>query len=211
MTLPPPRGADAPDPAGARILFVCTANRCRSPMAEVLARRRIGKERMVVASAGLLPGGLPTPRNGIEVAGDAGLDLATHRSRQLHPAELPRWDVVLSMTREQTRELVALDPGLWPRVFTLPQFARWIDAHPPGRHADLRGWIELAAADRSRSEMIGSSSADDVEDPVDGPRRAWRRLIDRLERDLDTIADRLIPADARGVAGAQTPIQSATR
>lgn len=185
-----------------RILFVCTANRCRSVMAESLATRRFASPTFEFASAGLLDGGLPTPPNGVRVAAEQGIDLSGHVSRKVDPQRFGEWDLVLTMSRRHTRELVAVDPGLWPRTFTLPQFARWIEANPPGRHATLRTWIETAAATRSREEMVGHWPEDEIADPVDGPPRAWRELVATLAGQLDGIALRLL---GNGHAAASDP------
>lgn len=53
-----------------RVLFICTANRCRSPLAEQLMRRALQRLQVdaLVASAGFLPGGFATPSVGVRVA-----------------------------------------------------------------------------------------------------------------------------------------------
>jgi protein-tyrosine phosphatase len=184
----------APDEDVTRILFVCTANQCRSPFAEALARRRFAGRPFVIGSAGLLEGGRATPPAGLLVAAENGLDLSEHVSERVDTRRLSEWDLVLTMSRRHVRELVAADPGLWPRVFTVPQFVRWIVANPPGRHAILRTWLELVGADRARSDMIGSRAEDEIADPVDGPAEQWRELAATLTTDLETIAERLLPA-----------------
>ena len=173
------------------ILFVCTANQCRSVMAEAVARRRFAGMPFVFDSAGLIEGGRSMPPAGVEVASEWGFDLAAHVSRRVDTRRLRGWDVILTMTREHVRELVAADAELWPRVFTLPQFVRWLDDHRPSRHVLLGEWIDMAGADRPRSEMIGASAQDDIEDPVDKPPEAWRDLVAELTWEIDRIADRL--------------------
>lgn len=185
------------EPEATRILFVCTANRCRSVMAEALARRRFAGSSFEFGSAGLLDGGHPMPGAGIQVAAENGIDTSGHRSVRVDTARLQEWDLVLTMTREHERELVAVDPALWPRVFTLPQFARWLDETPLGRHASIRSWVELLAAGRPRAELIGSRAEDEIADPVDGPPSAWRALVRTLTSDLDRIAAHLLPWAAR--------------
>jgi protein-tyrosine phosphatase len=189
-----------------RILFVCTANQCRSAMAEAIARRRFAGLPFAFASAGLIEGGRPMPPAGVQVAGENGFDLSGHLSKRADTTQLRGWDVILTMTREHVRELVAADPELWPRVFTLPQFVRWLDEHPPSRHVLLREWIELAGSERPRSDMIGSNEQDDIADPVDEPAEAWRVLVAELTSEIDSMARHLVgdragaPLDAQFAA-----------
>lgn len=200
-------GADEPSGPGAArdaigILFVCTANQCRSVVAEALARRRFGDQPFVVGSAGLLlEEGRPTPPTGVAVAAEYGIDLSRHRSRRIDTRRLGDWDLVLVMSRRHLRELVAADPALWPRVFTVPQFVRWLGTHPLGRHAAPRSWIDVLAEERPRSEMIGSRPEDEVPDPVDGPAEQWRELFATLTTAIDAIAAGLAP-------GASVPTRS---
>lgn len=83
------------------LLFVCTGNTCRSPLAEALARdhlRRRGWAHVEVASAGThAEEGEPAAKHSVVVGERRGLDLAAHRSRPLTP-ELVAWaDLILVM------------------------------------------------------------------------------------------------------------------
>src|SRR5439155_17823810 len=67
------------------ILVVCTANRCRSPLAAALLRDEISRRGVAarVDSSGLLEAGHPATEETLDAASALGLDLEDHRSGQL--------------------------------------------------------------------------------------------------------------------------------
>ncbi|CAN5123889.1 low molecular weight protein arginine phosphatase [soil metagenome] len=84
-----------------KILFVCSGNTCRSPLAEGLARKMAaerGLSHMTFASAGTgaLDGG-GASEAAILVALERGIDLSSHRIRSLTRAALAEADLVLVM------------------------------------------------------------------------------------------------------------------
>ncbi|WP_084631406.1 arsenate reductase/protein-tyrosine-phosphatase family protein [Demequina aestuarii] len=180
-------------PEVACVLVVCTANRCRSPLAAALLRRHLGTTAVRVRSAGLLPGGEAVPEIGRQVASAAGLDLESHRSTQVTSEMLEEADLVLTASRAHAQELVARAPDLWPRVFTLRQGERWWAEHPRDPSTSLRGWVEREAADRPRREVIGASTADDIVDPFGRSRRVWRQVL--------AVTDAATASVARGISG----------
>lgn len=118
---------DAPSPPTTtfNLLFVCTGNTCRSPMAEAIARaelERRGWSNVRVASAGLAAAaGEPATREAVVVAARRGLDLGGHRARQLD-AEIIGWaDLVLGMSGSH---LIGVDrAGAGEKAATLGDFA----------------------------------------------------------------------------------------
>ncbi|MFM8274876.1 MAG: hypothetical protein ACKODX_21440 [Gemmata sp.] len=108
------------------VLFVCTGNTCRSPMAEVLAKKllanRLGcaadelpARGFWVLSAGVATyGGGPAAEDARAVVAEFGADLSGHASRPVNPQLLLAADDVIAMTRGHLHALDVRFPGLGP-------------------------------------------------------------------------------------------------
>lgn len=84
----------------ARIVFLCTGNICRSPLAEVVAAQMFGYLGLRFCSAGLSAAdGLPASASSAEYAASQGLSLAAHASRAMRPDVLTDTAWVIGMTR----------------------------------------------------------------------------------------------------------------
>ncbi|MBK5092304.1 MAG: low molecular weight protein arginine phosphatase [Actinobacteria bacterium] len=109
-----------------RILFVCTGNMCRSPMAEGLARAVIDREypetreRFDFSSAGVaaLEGNVPA-REAVEVMMERGIDISGHRARNVTRRILEASDLVLTMEGAQRKRVEEMTGGVAPPVFLL--------------------------------------------------------------------------------------------
>lgn len=117
-----------------KVLFVCTANICRSPAMELMARHLSAGD-LEASSAGTH--GFTDEPVSAEMAvplGSRGLDTEGFRSRRLTRQHVADSDLVL--TAEAAHRSFVLDdqPEAFRRVFTLGQFAAAVEADDPGRH-----------------------------------------------------------------------------
>jgi protein-tyrosine-phosphatase len=139
-------------------------------LSSLVVSRRVRAE---IASAGLLPGGHPMPPETLHALGAlgyGGTGLASFRSRQGTAAEVTRSDLVLGLDRNHVREVVVRMPETWARTFTLKELVRRGDAAGPrGPDEELSEWLSALGEHRDRRELLGSSDADDVADPIGGP------------------------------------------
>ncbi len=123
--------------AAFRVLIVCTANHCRSPIAEQLlqsaiAQRFAGLDEWAVESAGTdIPGPWPLHPSATSVLAERLPMVAEHYSRQLKPAMIQRADLVLTATRKHRGVVVSYVPAAVGRTFTILQFARLCDQVQP--------------------------------------------------------------------------------
>jgi len=135
-----------------KIVFVCTGNTCRSPMAEVILKKT-AQDRQVpleVASAGLAAfPGLPPAPEAVEACGEKGMDLSGHLSRPLGKDLVLASDLILTMTAKHKEMILKKMPALEGKVEQLSKFA-------------------------------GDGEVD-VEDPVGQPLETYRKTRDQLE------------------------------
>lgn len=150
--------------AARQIVFVCTGNTCRSPLAEALCKKLLAEQLgcrvedllsrgFLVLSAGIaaMMGGEATP-TAVETAREFGADLSQHHSQPLTAQLLAQADLVLAMTRSH---LLAVQ-----------------------RYADLLGF---------RAELLAPNGSD-IADPMGGEqdvyqdcaRQIWQHLQQRL-------------------------------
>ena len=96
-----------------RVLFVCTGNTCRSPMAAAIMRRALaarGQTGVEVGSAGIDPwDGAPASEGALLVGLEHGLDLSAHRARRLTRELARSADLILTMSAQHRERAEALD------------------------------------------------------------------------------------------------------
>lgn len=174
------------------IIVLCTANICRSPMAAALLSRRLAALGVstAVRSAGMLSSGGPPGPEVISVMAWHGVDITSHRSHLAQAADLARAGLVLAMARDNLRDAVIIEPGAWPRAFTLKELVRRGDQIGPRRPGEpLRSWLSRAHDGRERLSLLGDSAEDDVADPIGGPFGAYKETADLLDLLVTRLAE----------------------
>ena len=106
------------------ILFVCTGNLCRSPMAEYLLRHRLGPASgVVIGSAGVFaPSDAAASPPAVAVLAERGIDLSAHRSRMLDTAQVAAADLIVVMTAAHRQGVLSAFPQAAGKVFLLTGF-----------------------------------------------------------------------------------------
>lgn len=103
-----------------RIVFVCTGNICRSPMAEAIARDFFGEDGVVFESAGVraVVDAPATPTAAVACR-EIDVDLAGHRARQLDEEMAESADRIVVMTGDHRNRVLRIAPGVADRLVLL--------------------------------------------------------------------------------------------
>ncbi|WP_058486026.1 low molecular weight protein arginine phosphatase [Defluviitalea phaphyphila] len=108
-----------------RILFVCTGNTCRSPMAEALAKKEINKYSLDINAfsrgiAVYFPS--EASKHAIEAMKEYDVDLSDHKSKQLDIKDIEEADIILTMTNRHKQYLLLNFKEHKEKIFTLKEF-----------------------------------------------------------------------------------------
>ena len=148
-----------------KILFVCTGNSCRSPMAEGILQyllREQGIKDILVESAGThAPQGMPPTQNAILVTTERGIDIMGHRARILTREMIEDADLILVMEKSHT-------------IFIRNYF-------PRGKHKT-----------HLLKTFPSEDYEDEVYDPIGGDLTIYRSCVEELDREIRRVLPEII-------------------
>lgn len=147
------------------IVFICSGNTCRSPIAEYVFKDYVTRQHLLydfqVSSAGLaVCPNMPAAKNAIAVMQEIGIDISHHRSRQLTQSIVDMSDAIICMTHDH-------------HTFVINNFTNTHD----------------------KCYMISYPNVVDVHDPFAGTLDDYRHTRDVIRTNIDNILNILISDD----------------
>jgi protein-tyrosine-phosphatase len=164
-----------------KVLFVCTGNSCRSPMAEGILKKMLkenksqdpefGLDNFEVNSAGISTlDGAPPSLFAMEVAKARNVDLTQHRSRQLNKQILKKADLVLAMSDEHLEHIRKMDKKTLEKTYLLKTF--------PQNHS---------ASNEDKREGVLY-----IKDPIGGTMDDYNQCFLEMEKEIRRVFHELI-------------------
>src|SRR5215471_3162289 len=137
------------------ILFVCTGNVCRSPMAEGIFRQAVqGRGSYRVLSAGLgAMHGQPPSAFAVQAVKELGIDISGLRSRMLTPELVQQADYIFGMTHSHVDTVMMLYPFAAEKTFLLREFDETLDQFEKDISDPIGGSYEVYLNARDQIEQ----------------------------------------------------------
>ena len=163
-----------------KILFICTGNICRSPVAEAVLRKMAAQHNIAVEvdSAGLgdWHEGEPIDQRAAATAAARGYDTDAIRSRPITLADFDDFDIIYAMTREHCQHLESI-----------------VDARdlPPSRKSKIRLFLQAARQSADDGAAVGEAydtyQNADVPDPYYGGQSGFDTMLNLIESGCESL------------------------
>lgn len=136
------------------VLFICTGNTCRSPMAEGIFRNATKGRGYQVFSAGVgAVNGLPPSTNAIRAVKELGIDISGQRSRVLSAGLVDEADYIFGMTHSHVEAVRLLYPHAAEKTFMLREFDDTLDEYEKDISDPVGGSFDIYAYTRDQIEQ----------------------------------------------------------
>lgn len=152
------------------ILFVCTGNVCRSPMAEGLFRHAVrgrGEYRVISAGVGAIDGQPPSP-HAVRALKELGIDISPQTSRMITPRLVDEADYIFGMTHGHLDAILTLFPQAAEKTFLLREFDETLEPYEK-----------------------------DISDPIGGSYQVYLNCRDQIEQGIASMLNFLEQGSAR--------------
>lgn len=167
------------------VVFVCTGNRFRSPLAAALLRRAVDRMPVDISSVGTLDlGGIGALPEAKQAAARFGVDLTAHRARPLAHQSLPRADLVVGFERRHVLTAVVDGGARRETTFTLPELARLLEKIEAPSASDPVDRAREAVRRAARARPAGDPnlhSVPELADPLGLPHRRQAEIAELLD------------------------------
>lgn len=197
------------------ILFVCTGNTCRSPMAEALLKSRTDEYQ--VESAGIYAGeGERANKHTIAVLKEKNIPIV-HKSQGITEQKLHWADLILTMTTSHKQSLILQHPNFQEKYFTLKEYVDdtdkevWRDLKTA--YAELEEKRSIFIQENSHKidrvklerELMNHLQADlikiqnlenglsnfDISDPFGGSMLIYQNTLAEIDQQIDLLVEKL--------------------
>ncbi len=176
-----------------RILFVCTGNTCRSPMAEAIMKHMIqkdGREQdFEVLSAGIMAqSGEGASSLAWQTMSEMGLDVSWHRARQLNEYMMQDAHLIFTMTRAHKDILSHQYPDCAGKIWLITEYAVAIKNGTFDKLLQKRSDNETAGEEKAAAEE-DAASAPEIFDPYGYDLEVYQQCAYQLQENLTMIWD----------------------
>jgi protein-tyrosine-phosphatase len=168
------------------ILFVCSGNICRSPMAEALFRHEVDSRGVQGVETGSMgtwgQDHSPATAEAVETMRGRGLDMTAHRGRTADEATLAHADLIVVMTSVHAREVEDVDHAAGARTRLLKELSELVPGElPPGPPEERLSGLLAATRPPWRRDM-------DLDDPYGMPLNVYERTAEILYEHISKLA-----------------------
>ena len=187
----PARDLGDDDAGPLKVLFVCTANICRSPYMELATRRLLGDDPSVVVSSAGTQGFDAAPMSNELIAGYEA-DAESFRSRRATREMVEAADVVITAESAHRTYLLEETPAAFRKIFTLGQLADAVESYADDPAAPQGRALVRELGQRPRA----ADTALDIADPYRRGPAAARACAERIDELLGIVVPALRQSQA---------------